>query len=685
MKKLSFVFACALMLMGSLSLKAKTKTHPFTWDDMFAMIRLSDPQPSPSGKLIVFSQTSFDVQKNKGNTDIALIGMDGTGYRRLTSIEASDFNPRWSADGKWIYFLSSRSGSSQIWRLPLGPGEAERITDLPVDLDGFELSPDGKRVAFWAQVFPDCKTLECTADRLEARSKSKVKAMVFDKLFIRHWDTWFDGRRNHLFVMDLQKGKKPFALTKGWDQDTPTKPWGGSEEFSWAPDGKSIAFASKPSKGEAWTTNVQVYLVRTTPKAKPRCISKQNKAWDTQPVFSPDGKTIAYLAMDRPGFEADKLHVVLYDLRTGKRTDLSGSWDRSVQELAWAADSSTLYVTAPEEARVRIFSLSVPDGKVQTLVSEGTNRFIRVTASGQLVFLRDRMVHPREVFSYNPANAKTVQVSHVNTQRIAAARVSEPEDFWFDHDGFHIHGWLLKPVDFKKGRRYPLAFLVHGGPQGNWGDDFHYRWNPEFYAGAGYVVVGVDFRGSTSYGQKFQDANRANWGDGPYSDLMAGLDYVLKKYRFVDKNRMCALGASYGGYMINWIAGQDHPFKCLVNHDGDFDTTSSYFNTEELWFPEWEMTGTPWEKPQVYAKNSPMRFVQKWKTPMLVIEGAKDFRVVETEAFSTFNALQRLGIPSKLLYFPDESHWVQKPQNSRLWHKTVLDWLDKWTKTRRKH
>jgi dipeptidyl aminopeptidase/acylaminoacyl peptidase len=261
--------------------------------------------------------------------------------------------------------------------------------------------------------------------------------------------------------------------------------------------------------------------------------------------------------------------------------------------------------------------------------------------------------------------------------------MSEPEDLWFDHDGHRIHGWVLKPVGFRKGKKYPLAFLIHGGPQGHWGDSFHYRWNPQFYAGAGYAVVGINFRGSVGFGQAFTDAIRGNWGPGPYSDLIAGLDAVLGEHKYIDRKRMCALGASYGGYMINWTAGQKHPFKCLVNHDGGFDTTTHYFNTEELWFPEWDMTGTPWDKPEVYERNSPMHQVKNWKTPMLVIHGAKDFRVVETEAFSTFNALQRLGVPSKLLYFPDENHWVLKPKNSQLWHQTVLGWLDRWTKTKR--
>jgi dipeptidyl aminopeptidase/acylaminoacyl peptidase len=676
MKKL--IVALVLMLSGQAG-----AAHPFGWDDMFAMVRLSDPQPSPDAKWVLFSRSEYSLEKNKGNTDLGLVPIEGGPERRLTSGPSVEVNGRWLPDSKTIVFLSNRSDSMQIWKLPLEGGEATQVSKLEVDIEGFELSPDGEKVLLWVKVFPDCKSLACTAKRLGEKKKSPIKAMLFDKIPIRHWDTWKDGRRNHLFVMSL-KDQKPRDLMKGMDQDCPTIPWGGGDEVAWSPDSKEIAFASKPSAGEAWHTNTEIYLVRADGKRKPRLVTRDNPAWDTGPAYSPDGKTLGYLAMDRPGYESDKFHIVLMDRKSGKKRHLAKEWDRSVRTLVWSADSSTIYATASEHARVKLFSVEVESGKAKALVEEGSNKYPQITRLGTLVFLRDRLTHPREVFVHNPGTSKTAQLSRINQERLNETRMSDPEEFWFEHDGRKLHGWLLKPVGFKPGKKYPLAFLIHGGPQGYWGDGFHYRWNAQFYAGAGYAAVAVDFRGSSSYGQDFTDAIRGDWGAGPYSDLMAGLEHVLKEHKFIDKRRMCALGASYGGYMINWIAGQEHPFKCLINHDGDFDITSHYFDTEELWFPEWDMTGTPWEKREVYERNSPMNHVGKWKTPMLVIQGALDFRVAETHAFSAFNALQRLEIESQLLYFPDENHWVLKPQNSRLWHQTVLKWLDRWTRTKRR-
>ena len=664
------------------ALIAAPAAHPFGWEDMFAMLRVADPQPSPDGRRVLFTRTAYDVEENRSNADLAWVDVASGEVRRLTSAAGPDLNGRWSADCRSILFLSGRSGSMQLWRLPADGGEAEQLSRLPLDLEGFEPSPDGARVLFWTFVFPDCKDLACTAKRLEERAASKVKARVYERTFVRHWDTWMDGRRQHLFVLPLAGGA-PVDLMPGWDQDAPTRPFGGADELDWSPDGKQVAFASKPSRGEPWHTNVELYLASVDGKAAPRLLTADNPAWDTHPRFSPDGTRLAYLAMARPGFEADRLAIQVLDLKGLRRSPLAPAWDRSVSQLVWAADGKTLYAVAAEHAREKIFAVDVASGQVRPLVEEGSNGSLARTRLGALVFSRSRMTHPAELFAYDPALGQVRQLTRLNQARLEAVKLSEPEELWFEHDGWRLHGWLLKPVNFQKGRKYPLAFLVHGGPQGCWEDNFHYRWNPQFYAGAGYVTVAIDFRGSTSYGQAFTDANRGDWGHGPYSDLMAGLEHVLATTDYVDPKRMCALGASYGGYMVNWIAGQDHPFQCLVNHDGDFDLVGAYFNTEELWFPEWEMTGTPWEKREVYERNNPARFVDRWKTPMLVVQGSLDFRVIESEGLSTFNALQRRGVESKLVVFPDENHWVLKPQNSRLWHRTVLEWLDRWTRTKR--
>ena len=655
----------------------------FAWRDLFSMIRLDDPRPSPDGKWVLVGQREMDIEGNKSDADLVVYPAEGEGAaQKIAADKAQEGNGRWLPDGTAIVFLSSRSGNSQVWKAPFPEGAPKQMTSLPVDVDGFELSPDGRTILFWAGVFPDCRDLACTAERLKKADASPVKARVFDRTFIRHWDTWNDGRRNHLFILPLEGGQPPRDLLSGLDQDAPTKPFGGSEEIAWSPDSKTIAFSSKPSPGEAWSTNSEIYLVAADGKAKPRAITSANPALDTAPVFSPDGKWLAYLAMDRPGYEADRQHIVLWDTKAQTRRELK-DWDRSPSALLWAADNATLYAEAADEGRNRIFSVDVASGEVKPLVTDGHNSALRLTRLGKLMFLRDRLVHPAEVFSFNPANGKTTQVTTVNEPLLSKLALSQPEEFWFTNDGLRMQGWIMLPPQARKGQKVPVAFLIHGGPQQDFGDHFHYRWNPQFYTGAGYAAVMVNFRGSTGFGQKLTDAIRGNWGPGPYSDLLAGLEAALKQRPELDRQRMCALGASYGGYQINWIAGQDHPFRCLVSHSGMFDTTAAYYNTEELWFPEWEFEGTPWDKKEIYERHSPMQRVNRWKTPMLVIHGARDFRVAETEAISAFNALQRRGIPSRLLYFPDENHWIQKPLNSRMWHETVLDWLDRWTRARR--
>ncbi|HKY31044.1 MAG TPA: S9 family peptidase [Candidatus Polarisedimenticolia bacterium] len=654
--------------------------HPFSVHDMVAMERLGDPQPSPDGAWVVFTRRVWDKETNKVSTNLWLVSSDGRQLRRLTSAKASETGPRWSPDGRTIAFISNRGGSSQIWTIDPSGGEAVRKTDFPIDVDNVQWSPDGTRLAFTAEVHPECPDMACTARRDREAADNPVKARAYTRLLFRHWDTWEDGKRSHIFVMPGRGTAGPVDIMKGIDADSPTKPFGGTEEFSWSPSGREIAFTAKMVDHPAVSTDLDLY-VASIDGGEPRCITEDNEAVDTAPAWSPDGRTIAYLSMKRPGYEADRQAVTLHDRATGRNRRLTESWDRSASSVAWASDGRTLFVTAGDTARHKIFSVDADSGRVTPIVEDHYNASLSVMQGGRLIFLRDSLTSPAEIFVSRQDGSDLRALTRVNAERMAAAQVSQPEEFWFTGArGDKVHGWLLKPVGFEPGRRHPLAFLIHGGPQGSWEDHFHYRWNPQVYAGAGYVTVAIDFHGSTGYGQAFTDAIRGDWGGAPYEDLMAGLDHVLATHDYVDGTRMGALGASYGGYMVNWIAGQTDRFRCLVSHDGEFDMMAGYYTTEELWFPEWEQGGTPWEKREVYERFSPSTYVHRWKTPMLVIHGALDYRLPETEGFAAFTALQRLGVPSKLLHFPDENHWVLKARNSILWHETVIGWLDQWLK-----
>ncbi|HET9481457.1 MAG TPA: S9 family peptidase, partial [Candidatus Polarisedimenticolia bacterium] len=653
--------------------------HPFSVRDMVAMERLADPQPSPDGRWVVFTRRTWDEVANKVFTNLWMVSADGKDLRQLTSARASDTGPRWSPDGRSIAFISNRNGSSQIWVIDTAGGEAQRRTDFPIDVDNVQWSPDGTRFAFSAEVYPDCRDFACTAKRDKEAEENPVKARIYTGLMFRHWDTWEDGKRSHIFVWPGRNGD-PIDLMRGVDADAPTKPFGGAEEFSWSPDGREIAFTAKIVPNPAWSTDLDVYIARTDGSGF-RCVTEANEAVDTTPAWSPDGKTLAYLAMARPGFEADRQAVVLLEVASGNRRILTEAWDRSAGSVVWARDGRKLFVTAGDTARQKIFAVDAATGAVSEVVGVHYNAGVAGASQDRLVFTQDSLTSPAELFSCRLDGSDLRRLTRINDERLAAIGMSEPEEFWFKGArDEQVHGWLLRPVGFQPGRKYPVAFLVHGGPQGSWDDHFHYRWNPQAYAGAGYVTVAIDFHGSTGYGQAFTDSIRNDWGGKPYEDLMKGLDHVIASYDFVDSGRVGALGASYGGYMINWIAGHTDRFKCLVNHDGGFDERAGYFTTEELWFPEWEYGGPPWERRSVYEQWSPSTYVDQWKTPMLVIHGAKDFRLPETEGFATFTALQRRGVPSKLLYFPDENHWVLKAKNSILWHETVLGWLDEWLK-----
>jgi dipeptidyl aminopeptidase/acylaminoacyl peptidase len=678
----------ALVLAAAVAVAAEP-THPFTVHDMVAMQRISDPRVSPDAALVAFTVRDTDLAANRGRTDVWLAALDGSSTRRLTQHEANDSQARWSRDGKDLFFLSTRTGSQQVFRLPLGGGEAGQVTRLPLDVDALEVSPDGRALVFALRVFPGT-TPEETAKRQEERKAKKASGVVYERLFVRHWDEWEDGTRNHLFSYRLADGLL-VDLMKAMDADTPSRPFGGSEEHVVSPDGSLVVFSAKDvGREEAWSTNFDLFVVPIDGSAAPRKIT-MNPAWDTQPRFSPDGKTLAYLAMSRAGYEADRFDVVLREWPAGaerKVTLRAGDGphdDRSPAGLAFSVDGKTLYAMADHLGEHALFALDIATGKARRLVGEGTVDNAQ-PAGARLLYGRHSLLGPMELYTAAADGTDERRVTRVNDARVAAIRFGAPEPFAFSGaQGETVHAWLVKPVDFEPGRKYPVAFLIHGGPQGSFGNDFHYRWNPQAYAGAGYAAIMVDFHGSTGYGQAFTDAIRNDWGGKPYEDLMKGLDHALAKYPFLDGGKVCALGGSYGGYMINWIAGQTGRFRCLVAHDGNLDERAAYFTTEELWFPEWDHAGRPWDVPANYAKHNPVEYLRSWqkhRTPMLVVHGGRDFRVVETEGLSTFNALQRLGIPSKLLHFPDENHWVLKPQNSIQWHETVIGWLDQWLKAK---
>lgn len=660
---------------------AAAQPHPFTAGDLIAMDRLSEPVVSPDGTTIVFMQSSLDLDANRRRSDLWLVKTDGSGLRQLTTDPASDSSPVWHPDGTAVFFSSSRSGSSQVWRLDLASGAQTQVTSLPLDVNAFALSPDGTRLIVALDVFVDCATLECTKQRLEEKEKSKATGQIYDRLFVRHWDTWSDGRRSHLFVIPVAGGT-PVDVTKGMDGDAPGKPFGGADEFAFTPDGRGVVFSMRVAgREEPWSTNFDLYAVPADGSAAPRNLTAANKAWDTGPSFSPDGRTLAYRAMSRPGYEADRFHIVLRGWPDGPERVLAERWDRSPNELVWSRDGRTIYTTADDLGQKSLFAIDTASGEVRTLVKDG-HIGAPAVAGNRIVFLLDQLKAPAELYGVAADGSRLKAITAVNAPRLAQVKLGDAEQFTFKGAGEDtVYGWLVKPVDFDPARKYPIAFLIHGGPQGSFSNNFHYRWNPQIYAAAGYAAVMIDFHGSVGYGQAFTDAINGDWGGKPLVDLQNGLEAAIAKYPFLDGANACALGASYGGFMINWIAGNwPDRFRCLVNHDGNLDERFAYYATEELWFPEWEHGGTPWENPAGYAKHNPIDHVGKWKTPMLVIHGGRDYRVVYSEGVATFTALQRRGIPSRFLFFPDENHWVLKPANSLLWHDTVLAWLAEWTK-----
>ncbi len=668
---------------------AEPAKPPFTPADLVRLNRLSDPQVSPDGTRVAYVQRSTDMAANRGNQDVWLIELATAGAqpRALTTATSNDSSPRWAPDGRALYFMSTRSGSSQVWRLALDGGEAQQVTDYPLDVTSFKVAPAGGRLVLSIDVFPDCRDLQCTKQRLEKLEKAP-SGLVYDKLFVRHWDTWSDGRRSHLFVAHIGtdgRAAEPAELAPGIDADTPSKPNGGDEEYAVSPDGRKVVFSARiAGRTEPWSTNFDLFEVDVAaPGGAPRNLTEMNAAWDTQPVFLRDGR-LAYLAMERPGFESDRFHVMLREA-SGSTRELAREWDRSVGRLGTTWDGRTLLATADDMGQAPLFSIDTSSGKVTRLTKNGqvTEFAAAPAANGRgngAVVAWASLAGPPDLFRVSTPGAEPARLTAVNAQVLAARDSPQFEQFtfagWNDET---VHGYVMKPAGFDAAKKYPIAFIVHGGPQVAMGNSWSYRWSELAFSGAGYGVVFIDFHGTPGYGQQFTDSISRDWGGKPFIDLQKGLAAATAKYPWLDADRACALGASYGGFMMNWIAGNwPERFRCIVNHDGIFDSRAMYYTTEELWFEEWDHGGVEWENPQNYQKFNPVNHVANWRTPMLVIQGEQDFRVPDGQGIGTFTALQRKGIPSKLLYFPDENHWVLKPKNSEQWYATVLGWLDQY-------
>ena len=676
-------FVSALLVTVGLSTFAQDSSkHPITFTDMIGMHRVAEPEISRDGKWVAYAVATPDMDANRGASNIWIVSTAGGAEMQLTR-SGHDSSPVWSPDGKTLAFLSSRSGVSQVYLLSMDGGEAHPLTKLSTGADVVKWSPDGKTLAFTSSVYPDCKDEDCNTKRDAEKEKNKVKAHVAERLLYRHWTHWNEGKRSHLFVIPADGSAAPSDLTLGADYDIPPDERGGPGDINFSPDSKELCFTAVTDRMEAISTNADLFIVPVTGTEAKRITTQQG--FDGNPVYSPDGQFIAYHAQLTPGYEADRWRVMLYDRQSGKKDNLTEGFDRSAEELAWSADSKTIFFTAENETQKPVYAMAARAGvEPKKIIPDTFNTAISLSADGKtLAFERTSLTMPAEVFVAASDGSNVRQLSHQNDSILATLEMNQPETFWFEGaEGTKVQAMLIPPLKFDAKKRYPLLVLLHGGPQTMWSNAWGYRWNAQVFAAAGYVTLMINRRGSTGYGQKFTDEITNDWGGKAYVDVMSGVDYTLKKYSFVDGARMAAAGGSYGGYMADWIATHNGRFRAIVSHASVYDKVAMYA-TEELWFEEHDMQGTPWSNPESYKKWAPVTYageLGKYKTPTLVIAGERDFRVPYTQSLEFFNALQRQGVPSKLVVFPDEGHWVLKPQNSQFWYKTFLDWLTMYVK-----
>ena len=670
------VAVLTVLLVGLCALAA-AQNRTYTIDDLMKVRRVGDPQLSPDGRRVAFTIGDVNFDGNRVLTQIYVTSIEGGSMKQLTSGDRSSTSPRWSPDGKKIAFTTR----SQVWVMDDDGDNKEQVTKISTGEAPPVWSPDGKWIAFTSDVYPDCDNDDCNKKRDEKAESSKVKAHIVTRLLYKHWDEWRDVKRTHVFVVS-SKGGTAREITPG-DFDSPPYAAASGVDYAFSPDSTEIAFLRNPDKVEAISTNSDIFVMPLNGGAS-KNITVRNRGYDAGPIYTRDGKYILYRSQATAGFEADRWRLMAYNRATGTSVELTKGFDQQVDELVLSPDGNSIYFMAGDRGKSPIFRIPFAGGVPQKVVPNVFASGLRITPDGKaLVFASSSMASPAEIYTSNADGTGLTALTSVNSQLIGRANLKTAEEIeWTGALGKKIHGYVVKPTNFDASKKYPLVVLIHGGPQSAWNDNWGYRWNPQVFANAGYVVFAPNPRGSTGYGQQFVNEISGDWGGKVYVDLMNGVADVLRRSPFIDRNRIGAAGASYGGYMVNWILGHNNDprfrFKVLVSHDGVYNLESMYATTEELWFPEWEFKGTPWTNPTMYSRWSPHKFVQNFNTPILLIHGELDYRVPIGEGMQLFTAVQRKGINSKILIFPDEGHWVLKPQNLQLWFNTILDWVDKY-------
>ena len=676
-----FTRACAVALALFAALTAQAQSARFSVSEMLKIQRVADPQLSPDGRWVAYQVTVPDVPANRSRTQIYVVAVAGGEPRQLTTGNSSASSPRWSPDGRRIAFTTD----GQVWTMGPDGSDRKQVTDISTGAGDPVWSPDGRLIAFASEVYPDCPDDACNRARDEAAERNPVKPHVTTRLFVRHWTDWKGPKRSHVFVVPVEGGAAR-DLTPG-DWDAPPFSLGDPVDYAFSPDSKELAYARNTDRLESASTNADIFVVAVA-GGEARRITGDNKGADRTPRYSPDGRYIAYRSQATPMFESDRWRLMLYDRQAGRTREVLPRYDAYVEDFSFAPDGNSVYFVSGERGEQPLFNASLSDGSVRKLLA-GFNGDVQVSRDSRfLVYTRSTAAVPTEVYSarldgivpLNGSNNQGAPLTHHNDAFMQQFALRPAEELtWAGAGGTKVSGWLVKPPDFNPSKKYPLVVLIHGGPQGAWYNSWSYRWNPQIYAADGYVAFLPNPRGSTGYGQQFTNEISGDWGGRAYTDIMNGVAQVAAM-PFVDKENVAAAGASYGGYMVDWILGHnDDPrvkFKTLVTHAGVFNLESMYGATEELWFPEWEFKGTPWEAPELYAKWSPHRFAKNFKTPTLVTHGELDFRVPLDQGLQLFTYLQRQGVESKLVVFPDEGHWILKPGNSLFWYTTVLDWLD---------